>query len=106
MMTMIMMMMMINMIVMLLLMKMSTRDMIIDNFNETRIEKPIPESKRKCKRQNTNRKFAKCYLNSCGSTFGDGVRDGGTRRVNHGHQTEETKTFQREVNFFDVEFES
>lgn len=45
-------------------------------------------------------------LDSGRTALGDGVGHGGTGRVDHGHQTDETKSLQGEVHLFRVELES
>ena len=45
-------------------------------------------------------------LNSGRTALGDGVGDSGARRIDHGHESDETESLQREVDLFGVELEA
>ena len=45
-------------------------------------------------------------LDSSRLALSDGIGDTGSGRINHGHETDEDESFQREVDLFVVEFEA
>lgn len=50
--------------------------------------------------------YCATHLNPCGAAFPHSVGDGGARRVDHGHETNKTQPFYREVDFLTVKGEA